>query len=238
MIGVFERHPLLAGGTILCIALGLLFQVIVGNLYASLIHDADNMASTENPILKQCKLKFVNCYKLNDGVANVSIFVDKFVGKIKYGRIYLSTLSGLSSQWILFGVLVAGLGAARGIVSGETIGSILPFYVYAFLGLYFYFSLTSFINPEEKRRNLKICLMDYLENHMMGRMVETDEALNRRIKDGIATEQTVQMVQEKSGVGKTSMDNIEISEKKRMGKDPDYFQEPRNRNWRCSFGNF
>ena len=87
MIGVFERHPLLAGETILCIVLGLLFQVIVGNLYASLIHDADNMASTENPILKQCKLKFVNCYKLNDGVANVSIFVDKFVRKIKYGRI-------------------------------------------------------------------------------------------------------------------------------------------------------
>lgn len=183
MFDIFERHPYLSITIVTIVLISIILQMIIGNVLGRMVNEAENMASTENKQLKQCKLKFVNCYKLNEGMGNVTVFVERFLEKIEIGKIKITTLHRISGQLILFAVLLAGIGAARGIVLDETIGQILPFYVIAFLGLYLYYVSTSFAGVEEKKLSLKFSLVDYLENHMAGRLKQTEEVLNQKITE-------------------------------------------------------
>ena len=56
--------------------LSILGRLLLGMLYRHMIRETDNMATTDNKLLKQCKLKFTNCYQMNKGMPNISIFVD------------------------------------------------------------------------------------------------------------------------------------------------------------------
>ena len=162
--------------TIILLLLSILCRFITGIFLNSLIREAENMSTTQNRLLKQCKVKFRNCYKLNDGVPNISVFVDKFMGKIQIGRISVDGLSHLSGQLMLLAVLSAGLGACGAIIDGKTVGEILPFYLLSFLGLYLYFSVSGLVDLEGKKELLKVSLTDFLENHMAPRLAVLDEA--------------------------------------------------------------
>ncbi len=181
MFEIFIRHPYLSAGIVAVIFVSVVLQIIIGNVLGRMVSEAENMASTENKQLKQCKLKFVNCYKMNEGMGNVTVFVERFLEKISIGKMKITSVHRISAQLMLFAVLLSGIGAARGIVLGETIGQILPFYVIAFLGLYIYYVSTSFAGIEEKKLSLKFSLVDYLENHMVGRLKQTEEVLNQKL---------------------------------------------------------
>lgn len=128
------------------------------------------MSSTENKLLKQCKLKFVNCFQMNAGVANIPVFVDKFLNRIRFLGITIPGFHHLSGQLTLLSVFTGGIGICRGIINGESFGAILPFYILSFLGLYLYFSVTSLVDMQTKRDVLRTNLVDYLENHMVNRL--------------------------------------------------------------------
>ena len=181
MLEIFERHPYLASAIVATVLFSIVLQIIIGNMLGRMINEAENIASTENKQLKQFKLKFVNCYKLNEGMGNVTVFVERFLEKLEVGKIKLTTMHRISGQLVLFSVFLSGIGAARSIVLGETIGQILPFYVLAFLGLYLYFVSSSFAGIEEKKLSLKFSLVDYLDNHMVGRLKQTEEVLNQKL---------------------------------------------------------
>ena len=181
MFEIFIRHPYLSLGIITVVVVSVVLQMLIGNVLGRMVYEAENMASTENKQLKQFKLKFMNCYKMNEGMGNVTVFVERFLEKIAIGKVKVSSIHRISSQLMLFAVLLSGLGAARGIVLNETVGQVLPFYVFAFLGLYIYYVATSFAGMEEKKLSLKFSLVDYLENHMVGRLKQTEEVLNQKL---------------------------------------------------------
>lgn len=181
MFEIFIRHPYLSLGIVTVVVISVVLQMLIGNVLGRMVYEAENMASTENKQLKQFKLKFMNCYKMNEGMENVIVFVERFLEKIAIGKVKVSSIHRISSQLMLFAVLLSGLGAARGIVLNETVGQVLPFYVFAFLGLYIYYVATSFAGMEEKKLSLKFSLVDYLENHMVGRLKQTEEVLNQKL---------------------------------------------------------
>lgn len=191
MFSIFERHPVLSVGIVGIMLISVIVQFIIGNVLGHMVLEAENMASTENKQLKQFKLKFMNCYKMNEGMGNVTVFVERFLEKIVIGKWRVSAWHRLSGQMMLFAVLLSGVGAAKGIVEEETIGQILPFYVIAFMGIYIYYVSTSFAGIEEKKLSLKFSLVDYLENHMVGRLKQTEEVLNQKLVD------KQEMIQEK-----------------------------------------
>ena len=181
MFEIFVRHPYLSSGVVITVFVSVFLQILIGNLLGRMVNEAENMSSTEDKQLKQCKLKFMNCYKMNEGMENVTVFVEHFLEKISIGKMKISFVHRMSNQLMLFSVLLSGLGAARGIVLNETIGQVLPFYIFAFLGLYIYYVATSFAGMEEKKLSLKFSLVDYLENHMVGRLRQTEEVLNQKL---------------------------------------------------------
>ncbi len=175
MFPVFEQEKAASIVMLACIAGSILIRVGLGLMYLHLIRETDNMASTRSRQLKQCKLKFANCYQLNNGIANVPIFVDKFISRMSLGPISPHLLEHLSGQLMLLSVVSSGVAVCRRIVAGSTLGQILPFYIVSMMGLYLFFSISAIVDLKGKRRVLKINLVDYLENHLSGRMEVTRE---------------------------------------------------------------
>ncbi|MCM1101831.1 MAG: hypothetical protein NC079_09150 [Clostridium sp.] len=174
MFQIFREEPWITAAIFGFMALSIFGRVLLGFLYQNMIREADNMATTDNRLLRQCKLKFANCYQLNNGVANIPVFVDKFLNKLALGPLSFDVLYHLSGQSMLLSVIFAGIGISKAIVDGRTLGEILPYYIVSFMGLYLHFSISSVVDIRNKRRVLKINLVDYLENHLSARMEVTE----------------------------------------------------------------
>jgi len=185
-----------------CFALSIFLKIFLGTLYRHMIKEADNMAITNNRLLKQCKTKFTNCYELNNGIHNIPIFVDKFINKLSLGHFSFDLLYHLSGQMMLLSMVAAGAGICQGIIAGRTMGEILPFYIVSFLGLYLYFSVSTVVDIKGKRRVLKVNLVDYLENHLSYRMNMTKRDMEMLYGDG--TDQEGPAVEEGPGKDRKS----------------------------------
>ena len=175
MFTIFLEEKVISALMAASLVLSIFLRIFLGLLYRNMIKETDNMASTNNKMLKQCKLKFANCYQLSNGVANIPIFVDKFLGRLTFGHMSFSLLYHLSGQAMLLSVVFSGVGISRCIVRGKTLGDILPFYIVSFVGLYLYFSVSTVVDIKGKRRMLKVNLVDYLENHLSPRIDVTKQ---------------------------------------------------------------
>lgn len=154
--------------------ISILLQVMLCLFYENMIQETENMATTENKLLKQCKLKFSNCYQLNNGVSNIPVFVDKFLSRLALGHISFESIYHLSGQAMLLSIVGAGAGICKSIMEGRRLVDILPFYIVSLFELYLYFSLTTIFDIKGRKKTLKINLIDYLENHLSSRIDVTE----------------------------------------------------------------
>lgn len=171
MQAFIRGHAFFIGMAVSFLLLSILCRFMTGVLLKKLLKEAENMSATENKLLKQCKLKFQNCYELNGGDVNAEVFVGKFMQNIRLGKCSLRLIGQLSGQLLLLSVFAEGIGACIGIAHGETLGDVLPYYLLAFLSLYIYFSISGVIDVPGKQEALKMSIMDFLENRMKGRIV-------------------------------------------------------------------
>lgn len=179
MFTIFKEEKVITAGILVFLCLSVLVRLMLAWMYHTMIRETDNMATTGNRLLKQCKVKFAYCYQLNGGVSNIPVFVDKFLNRLSFGHLSFDAWYHLSGQCMLFSVIFAGVGICKGILDGRMLGEILPFYIASFLGLYLYFSLSALVDIKGKRRVLKTNLIDYLENHLSGRIPVTEQDYER-----------------------------------------------------------
>lgn len=190
MFEIFMEEKVLTALMLSFLVLSIFLRIFLGLLYQNMIRETDNMATTKNKMLKQCKLKFANCYQLSNGVANIPVFVDKFLNRLKFGHLSFSMLYHLSGQAMLLSVVFSGAGIASSITRGKTLGDILPFYIVSFLGLYIYFSVSTIVDVKGRKRILKVNLVDYLENHLSPRIDVTKQDIEmlygEEVFDGVS----------------------------------------------------
>ena len=215
MLNELAKQNWMMGISITLLVCSIFLMVMIGVLYQNLIGETENMSSTNNKLLKQCKLKFANCYRMNGKVANISVFVDKFLNRLHIGKISFHTLYHMSGQLMLLSVFFAGTGACISIAAGASIGEILPYYIVSLFGLYLYFSVSSAVDVKGKIRVLKVNMMDYLENHMISRL-ELPEAE----EEDFLTNKLVTEKREKPGVSaKTILSQLEEEELENLLKE-------------------
>lgn len=183
MFTILSDHKILTGLILLFLFSSIVCQIISAVIYQNMINQSDNMSSTENKILKQCKQKYASYYKLNGKMVNTSVFVDKFLHRIRIGGLSLSRFFHISGQMMMLSVLVTGVTICYLLSEGNTLFQIMPYYLISILGLYLYFSVSGALNIQEKGDLLKTNLIDYLENHYSPRLeVEKENALEEGIK--------------------------------------------------------
>lgn len=195
MMQIIFKHPEFMVPVLILLSLSIICQISMGVLCHKLIWESENMSSTANRSLQQLKLKFSSCCQLHEGMSNISVFVDKYMNQLKIGGFSLPVLKHLSGQLVLLSILISGIGACRGIIAGESILYIVPYYIISFLGLYCYFAISSLVDIVGKTQILRTNLIDYLENHLVNRLEQTTLDLKlvqgeegSQIKTGIQTE--------------------------------------------------
>lgn len=203
MMQIVFKHPEFMVPILILLSFSIICQVSMGVLCHKLIWESENMSSTANKSLQQLKLKFSSCCQLHEGMSNIAVFVDKYMNQLKICGFSLSVLKHLSGQLVLLSILISGIGACRGIIAGESILYIVPYYIISFLGLYCYFAISSLVDIVGKTQILRTNLIDYLENHLVNRLEQTTLDLKlvqgeerMQEKESARTETNVQTAEE------------------------------------------
>ena len=89
MFTIFKEEKVITTGILVFLGLSILVRLLLAGFYHTMIKETDNMATTNNRLLKQCKVKFANCYQLNGGVSNIPVFVDKFLNRLAFGHLFV-----------------------------------------------------------------------------------------------------------------------------------------------------
>ena len=74
---VYMEQRILSCVFLAFLLLSIICQITIGVIYLRLIKETDHISTAKSKFLKQCKLKFINCYQLSGEVSNISVFVDK-----------------------------------------------------------------------------------------------------------------------------------------------------------------
>lgn len=182
---ILMKHKFLLMMILLFLLLSIICQIVTGVIFRNLIREANNMSATENKLLRQCRLKYSNCYKLNGKMVNTAVFVDRFIQKMRCGRLPLGRMPHISGQLMMLSVLVTGVTVCLCLASGDTLFQIIPYYLISILGMYLYFSVAGAVDIQGKKTILKTDLIDYLENHLTPRLEQEKEASKAQTKEPV-----------------------------------------------------
>ena len=119
---------------ILLMAGGVVLQLVVGGLYAKLIRETEDAEESAYKLVKACKLKFTASYQINGGMPNITVFVDRYLGRMKLGRFRIRSVVRFSKQLMLLAALAAGAGIYLDIRDGKHFMALLPYYIVSFIG--------------------------------------------------------------------------------------------------------
>lgn len=173
--------------------LGVLSKLILAFLYSRLMKDAENMSMAQTRLMKQIKLKFENCYRLNLGVKNVSVFVDKYLHKYKILGISLHRMGGIMELSMMSCIFLGIFGSVYKFFNGDKLEQAVSSFVLGVLLVIILFILDATIDVDHMQEVLMINIQDYLENNLVNRLeqgvskeVESDIAYMKRSLEQIA----------------------------------------------------
>lgn len=158
------------GLIILMMVGGIVLQMVIGGLYSKLIHETEDAEDSGYRLIKACKLKFTASYQINGGMANITVFVDRYLTKMKLGRFRIEAVIRFSKQLMLLAALAAGAGIYLDIRDGAHVMALLPYYIVTFIGIYAYLFIYELVDLPNKRNLLKMNLVDYLENVLVPKL--------------------------------------------------------------------
>ena len=124
---------LLMGTAAALLFFSILCRFFPGMRLKRLLGETANLSVSPNTILRQCVLKYSSLCELNGGRMNTSVYVEKFLRQLKFGRFSLRFWDRLGGQLLLLSVFADGIGACMGLMGGQTLGNVIWFYLQAFL---------------------------------------------------------------------------------------------------------
>ena len=147
-------HKLLSGLIWLLIVCGVGLQIMMGVRMQRLLEEMDRMSATKDPFLNKCRI-------CPEGTS-LRTHVDNMMENFHICGCTPSTLKTMSGQAIMLSVVLSGVGVCIGIARGETIGSLLPYYVFCMVGLYGYFAIAGAVDAKGRLEKIKERLYSYL----------------------------------------------------------------------------
>ena len=150
--------------------IGMAGRLAAGSFYKRLIKETGNMMLTKNKWLRQLRQRAEDTYRLNQGVANTRVFVERQVYDARLGFLTPGGWNAFSSQVTALCFLVGGIAAFLAywyrcdsyyIVLYSSVGVLTGiFNIMRDLGA----------GLEDKRQRLSVSIQDYLENSLWKRL--------------------------------------------------------------------
>ena len=149
------NHKLLSGMIWILIVCGVSTQIILGVRMQRLLEEMDQISATKNSFLNKCRI-------CPEGT-NPRNHVDNMMENYRIWGCMPATWKALSGQAMMLSVVLSGVGVCIGIARGETIGSLLPYYVFCMIGLYAYFAISGAVDAKGRMEKIKEKLYAYFE---------------------------------------------------------------------------
>lgn len=146
--------------------LGIVSRFFLSLIYRGLQRDIGNMPTPKKKILKQIKLKYESCDKLDMQISNTEAFVKKNLCEYKVCGISLRAIEKILGQAMFFGVLI-GVTAVVFAVTVELESRVVIVHIATtVLGAALLFNYDKLSDISYKRQVVETGLVDFLENHL------------------------------------------------------------------------
>ena len=160
-------------------AAGILARSILWGYYRQILLACQNMSSTKNRAIRGMREQFVNRYQAEFGVHNVDIFVDKYLINCRLCKILLSTWENFCGQTVWCSLLFSALSAFLTMLYGLSSKLILSTIFVGLCGTTLLIIFDGMGQLSTKKRRLRTCLRDYLENCFRVRLENEFENLKQ-----------------------------------------------------------
>lgn len=157
----FSENGVLLLGMIVILLISVSVQALIAYHMMLLVTESQEL---EEGNTKMIRVWIEDYIKNEKEITNIPVFVEKNIYKFQIGRFTLVQMKHFSGQLLLLVIFMAGIGVYKEIISGKTLGQILPFYVICLMGLYIHFLMSGFIDMEEKKKSIQRNVVDFLEN--------------------------------------------------------------------------
>lgn len=154
---------------------GILITLTAGIYYQQMIKQTENMLGVRYAFLQQIKNKFENTYRLNKGIEDISLFVDR---QLKESRILLMNTETAGKASLKAACLCLLLGSGLYVLQGkfqaseaETSKTIIVTAVCVIAG----FSIHVLSDVADKRERLRLQLTEYCVNTFAKRLDRSSE---------------------------------------------------------------
>lgn len=151
--------------------LGMLSKLLARNLYKRLIRETGNMMMTKNKWLKDLRQRAEDSFRVNHGMANTKVFVEKQIYEARIGIFSLEGFSSFSNQMTALCFLLGGAAAFLSYWYRCDSYYIVLYSSVGILAGLFNIMVDYGTRLEEKRQRLSACIQDYLENHLWKRLI-------------------------------------------------------------------
>lgn len=216
-----------------CLA-GIMVRLLAGSFYKGLIKESANLALTKNKYLRALKQNAEDTYRLNQGMNNTRVYLEKQLYSLKMMGLSIKGLDNLSGQLTLLCFLAGGAAAFMAYwYRSDNYYIVLYGAVGILCGM-----LTMFVdygvNLEAKRQQLLICLQDYMENVMWSRMnretsdigINSNDAVDKRENNLVRT-----IGRDRRGQGRRGLEQTAASREKAKDQNQGRETEVLSENW-------
>lgn len=148
---------------VLCV-LGAAGKFYESRIYGKLIMAVENPERTEHPFMKQLKLKYKNCYKLEYRVHNIDAFIETSLFKYKERFLDLERLRTVNSRIMLLCILASCVGVAACVYYRVNTRALMYHILAGAMAAAGLELAEQQFGSESKRHILFTTLKDYLEN--------------------------------------------------------------------------
>ncbi|MDO5415819.1 MAG: hypothetical protein Q4F29_01345 [Lachnospiraceae bacterium] len=155
--------------TAICL-IGMMSKLTAGRLYKRLIRETGNMMLTKNKWLRELRQRAEDTYRLNQGVANTGVFVEKQIYEARMGLFTPGGWSAFSNQMTALCFLLGGGLAFLSYWYRCDSYYMILYGSMGFLAGLFNIMVDYGTGLEDKRHRLSTCIQDYLENSLWKRL--------------------------------------------------------------------
>lgn len=212
--------------------LGILGTWATGIYYRQMINQTSNMMSVRHLFLLQMKNKFENTYRVNKGIEDVPLFVDRQLKENRFLGMNAEKMGKASQKAALVCLILGGIWSLLRQTNGFEVQEVvtsLSITVFCFMTGYSIYLLSDMAQEQER---LKIQLEEYFTNTLSKRVLRTREdekALDRADNKNKKKKRMVHVSSDDysadSQEESSNISNIESTQKQNVDSEEEHFTE-------------
>lgn len=173
------KSNLLLYGIIFAGLIGVVSRIRLSFICRKLEKEADNIASSGNELMMQIKKKYENSMLLNKKIPNTRAFVEKHLRRYQTGKITLRGLGSMNCEMMLCVMILGCVGGLGAFFYGQSVEKIVLYPAAAVLNVLLLLFCEIFLETESRMENVRISIVDYLENTVQNRSGILEETVCR-----------------------------------------------------------